>query len=114
MVKPMGLAALANVIKQRIAIRPVRNRDVESVGAILDRTTETTIDGWYRLVEMDSELMSVSMSRENRCCHLRQAFRDIVVRLGSSRLIGSKELIFPAAAAHGLNRGLRAIPPPCW
>lgn len=106
MVKPMGLAALADVIKQRIAMGPVRNREVESVGAILDRTTETTIDGWYRLVEMDGELMSVSMSRENRCRHLRGVFRDIVVRLGSSRLIGSKELISPAAAAHGVNRRL--------
>jgi CheY-like chemotaxis protein len=104
MVKPMGLAVLADVIKQRIAIGPARNRDVESVGAILERTTETTIDGWYRLVEIDSELMSVPMSRENSCRHLQQVFRDIVLRLGSSRVIGSKEVISPAAAAHGLNR----------
>ena len=104
MVKPMGLIALADVIKHRIAIGPVRNREVESVGAILDRTTETTIDEWYRLVQMDSELMSVSMSRDNRCRHLRPLLRDIVVRLGSSRLIGGKEVISPAAAAHGLNR----------
>jgi CheY-like chemotaxis protein len=106
MVKPMGLAALADVIRLRIAIGPVRNREVESVGAILDRTTETTIDGWYRLVEMDSELMSVSMSRDDRCGHLPQVFRDIVIRLGSSRLIGSKEVISPAAAVHGLTRRL--------
>jgi DNA-binding response OmpR family regulator len=104
LVKPMGLAALADVIKQRMAIGPARNREVESVGAILDRTTETTIAEWFRLVELDSELMSVSMSRDNRCRHLRQLFRDIVVRLGSSRLIGSKEVVSPAAAAHGLNR----------
>jgi DNA-binding response OmpR family regulator len=104
LVKPMGLAALADVIKQRIAIGPARNREVESVGAILERTTETTIAEWFRLVELDSELMSVSMSRDNRCRHLRQLFRDIVVRLGSSRLIGSKEVASPAAAAHGLNR----------
>jgi DNA-binding response OmpR family regulator len=104
LVKPMGLAALADVIKQRIAIGPARNREVESVGAILDRTTETTIAEWFRLVELDSELMSVSMSRDNRCRHLRRLFRDIVVRLGSSRLIGGKEVVSPAAAAHGLNR----------
>jgi DNA-binding response OmpR family regulator len=104
LVKPMGLAVLADVIKQRIAIGPARNREVESVGAILDRTTETTIAEWFRLVELDSELMSVSMSRDNRCHHLHQLFRDIVVRLGSSRLIGSKEVVSPAAAAHGLNR----------
>jgi hypothetical protein len=104
LVKPMGLTALADVIKQRIAVGPARNREVESVHAISDRTTETTIAEWFRLVELDSELMSVSMSRDNRCRHLRQLFRDIFVRLGSSRLIGSKEVVSPAAAAHGLNR----------
>jgi CheY-like chemotaxis protein len=104
MVKPMGLAALADAIKQRIAIGPAHNREVESVGSILDRTIETTIDEWYRLVQMDSLLMCVPMSRENRCRHLRQVFRDIVVRLGSTRLIGCKDVISIAAAAHGLNR----------
>jgi hypothetical protein len=48
--------------------------------------------------------MCVPMSRENRCRHLHQVFRDIVVRLGSTRLIGCKEVISIAAAAHGLNR----------
>jgi hypothetical protein len=33
---------------------PVRSREIESVGAILDRTTEATIAEWYRFVQMDS------------------------------------------------------------
>jgi CheY-like chemotaxis protein len=112
MVKPMDLAALADVIKQRIAIGPARTRIVESVGAILARTTETTIAEWYRLVQLDSQLMSVPMSRDYRCRHLRHVFRDIVVRLGSSRLIGCKEVKSPTAAAHGLNRRLAGYTAP--
>jgi hypothetical protein len=53
---------------------------------------------------MDSLLMSVPMSCEHRCRHLPEVFRNIVVRLGSSRLIGSKEAISPAATLHGLDR----------
>jgi CheY-like chemotaxis protein len=104
MVKPMDLMALTNVIQQRIAIGPARTRVVESVGAILARTTESIIAEWYRLVLSDSLLMSVPMTREHRCHHLPQVLRDIVVRLGSSRLIGSKETMSAAAAEHGLDR----------
>jgi CheY-like chemotaxis protein len=104
MVKPMDLVALGDVIRQRIAVGPAGARTVESLGAILARTTETTIAEWYRLVQSDSLLMSVPMSREHRCRHLPQVFRDIVVRLGSSSLIGCKEAISPAAAVHGLDR----------
>jgi len=104
LVKPLELTLLVDILRQRMAIGPARNREIESVGAILDRTTEAAIAEWYRLVQMDSLLMSVPMSCEQRCRHLPQVFRDIVVRLGSSRLIGSKEMISPAAVLHGLDR----------
>ena len=39
----MGVTSLVDVFKQRIGIRPIRNREIESVAAILERTAEATI-----------------------------------------------------------------------
>jgi CheY-like chemotaxis protein len=102
--KPMDLTLLLDVIKQRVAIGPVRNREVETVAAILDRTSYLAIQEWYKLVQTDELVMSVSMSRELRCGHLPQVFRDLVARLLSSKRIGTKELPSAAAAKHGLDR----------
>jgi hypothetical protein len=43
LVKPMGVTPLVDVIKHRIAVGPIRNREIESVAAILERTTKATI-----------------------------------------------------------------------
>jgi CheY-like chemotaxis protein len=104
LVKPMDLTALVDVLKQRIAIGPVRNHQVESVAAILERTTDATIQEWYRLIQTAELVMSIPMTRELRCAHLRQVFADIVSRLLSSKPIGSKDFISPTATAHGRNR----------
>src|SRR5271163_567119 len=94
--KPMDLTLLLDVIKQRVAVGPIRNRKVESVAAILGRASHAAIQEWYKLVQTDELVMSVSMSRELRCGHLPQVFRDLVSRLLSSKGIGTKEL--PSAA----------------
>jgi CheY-like chemotaxis protein len=104
LVKPMDLTLLLNVIKQRVAMGPVRNREIESVAAILDRTSYAAIQEWYKLVQTDELVMSVPMSRELRCGHLPQVFRDLVLRLLSSKRIGTKELPSAGATEHGLNR----------
>jgi CheY-like chemotaxis protein len=104
LVKPMDPTSLVNVIKQRVAVGPVRNREIESVAKILDRTTSAAIQEWYTRVQQDKVLMSVPMPGELRCSHLQQVFRDLVSRLLSSEPIGSKELLSSAAAKHGLNR----------
>ncbi len=104
LVKPMDVASLARVIKERIAVGPVRNREIASVGEILDRSVEPAIAEWYERVERNSLLMSVPMNCELRCGHLPQVFHDLVLRLASSEPIGSGGLISPSAALHGLSR----------
>jgi DNA-binding response OmpR family regulator len=104
LVKPMNMTALVDVIQRRVAVGPVRHRVIESVAAILDRSTQASIQEWYRLIQTERQVMSVPMSRELRCGHLRQVFRELVSRLLSSKPIGSKELVSPAAALHGLDR----------
>jgi DNA-binding response OmpR family regulator len=104
LVKPMDVTELLNAIKQRLASGSRATRVVETVAAILERSAETTIGDWYKRIETDRKVMSISMSYERRCCHLPQLFRDLVSRLLSSKPIGSKELVSDTAAEHGLNR----------
>jgi len=82
----------------------VRSRQIESVGAILDRTTEAAIAEWYSLVQKESLLMSIPMSCEHRCGHLPHLFHDLVIRLGSSTPACSKESLSSHAVLHGIKR----------
>jgi DNA-binding response OmpR family regulator len=104
LVKPMVGTELLNAIKQRLASGSRATRAVETVAAILERSAENTIGDWYKCIETDKKVMSISMSYEQRCGHLPQLFRDLVSRLLSSKPIGSKELVSDTAAEHGLNR----------
>jgi CheY-like chemotaxis protein len=104
LLKPMDVTSLVHVIEQRIAVGPVRNREIVSVGEILDRSVEPAIAEWYGRVEKNRLLMSVPMTCEVRCGHLPQVFQDLVLRLASPELSGGGELLSPAAALHGLNR----------
>jgi len=51
LVKPVNIPSLVEVIQHRVAIGPSRARVIESVAAILDRTTQDTIRKWYDLTQ---------------------------------------------------------------
>jgi hypothetical protein len=77
---------------------------LESVATILERTALTTIQGWYELAMLSELLMVVPMPREQRCSHLPRLFRDLVFRLRSPAISGTKELFTEDAAEHGVAR----------
>jgi hypothetical protein len=77
---------------------------LETVATILERTALTTIQDWYELAVLDEILMAVPMSREQRCSHLPRLFRDLVFRLRSPTISGTKELFTEDAAEHGVAR----------
>jgi DNA-binding response OmpR family regulator len=104
LVKPMDVKALVDSIRERLAVGPPTVRVVETVAAILERTAQSTIEDWFKLVQTDQKVMAVSLDRDQRCGHLPQVFRDLVSRLRSSKPIGSKELISTASVRHGLDR----------
>jgi DNA-binding response OmpR family regulator len=104
MVKPMDVTALVEAIEQRLASGTPSVRTVETVATIVERSTEIATQEWFELVESDDIVMAVQLSREQRCGHLPQVFRDLVARLLSSRPIGSREILSPAAAQHGVAR----------
>jgi CheY-like chemotaxis protein len=104
LVKPVEVTSLVRVIKERLAIGPVRYRQTESLDAILERATGSTIRDWYKLILQEKLVMSVPMSHDLRCGHLPQLFRELADRLRASEPIGTKRLVSPAAALHGMNR----------
>jgi YesN/AraC family two-component response regulator len=104
LVKPMEVMALVKAIKQRVKTGAPLPQMVETVAGILQRSVEDTIQAWYGRIKTDRKVMAVSMTFEQRTCHLQQVFRDLVSRLESSKPIGSKELVSRAARDHGINR----------
>jgi YesN/AraC family two-component response regulator len=104
LVKPMEVMALVEAIKQRVKTGAPPPRVVETVAEILQRSVEETIQAWYGRIKTDKKVMAISMTFEQRTCHLQQVFRDLVSRLESSKPIGSKELVSKAASDHGINR----------
>jgi YesN/AraC family two-component response regulator len=104
LVKPMEVAALVEAIKQRVKTGAPVPQVVETVAAILQRSAEETIRAWYGRIKTDKKVMEISMTFEQRTCHLQQVFKDLVSRLESAKPIGSKELVSKAASEHGINR----------
>jgi YesN/AraC family two-component response regulator len=104
LIKPSNITTLVGAIKQRLAGEIVAPPQVETVAIILARSVEILIQQWFERIETDEAIMKIPLSFEQRTCHLPQVFRDLVVRLNSSKPIGSKELVLKAAADHGINR----------
>jgi CheY-like chemotaxis protein len=104
LVKPMNVPDLIDAITQRLAKGPLHKRTVETLATILERTTEASIDDWYKEVEKEDSIMAVSLNREARCKHLPQLFLDLGRRLQALMPLGSKDLKSKSASDHGLER----------
>jgi CheY-like chemotaxis protein len=102
--KPMEISALVEAITTRFSQGPGSSRIIETVATILERSAPQCIEEWFDQVQADSELMKVHLTREERCSHLPQVFRDLVGRLNASQPIGTKASFSAAAEFHGVNR----------
>jgi CheY-like chemotaxis protein len=107
LVKPMKIPDLIAAITQRLAKGPLHKRKVETLATILERTTADSIDDWYAGVEKEDTLMANHMTREARCQHLPQLFRDLGRRLQAFEPLGTKKLKSDSASNHGLDRRKR-------
>jgi DNA-binding response OmpR family regulator len=105
LVKPMAPGALIETIRERLKRGPAsRSHPAESVATILEQNTQSTISEWLLRVELEPHVISVPLDTEERCAHLPQLFRDLVSRLRNPLPLGTRALLSPAAAAHGLLR----------
>jgi CheY-like chemotaxis protein len=105
MIKRTDSTELVELIKRRIANGTAHSRPkVESVATILERAAPSCIEEWFLEVQLDSKLLLISLTREQRCGHLPQVFRDLVARLRAALPLGTKGQVSPSAANHGLTR----------
>jgi len=75
-----------------------------AIAEILSRNTESAIQMWFDLLQQGEKVASVPMDYEQRCDYLPQVFRELISRLRSSQVIGSKGRVSIAATKHGLDR----------
>ena len=76
----------------------------DNVANVLERETEVTIDNWYSRAGKENDLITVPLSREQRCAHLPEMFRDLVTRLRGPLPLGTRALTSDAAHDHGCLR----------
>ncbi len=104
LLKPIDMVSLIQVINQRVAGDPQRRREIVTVATILERNRDSIIQEWFRRVQAEETLMSIPLSREQRCSHLPLVFIDLICRLRSQEPMGTKEPRSTGAARHGVNR----------
>jgi CheY-like chemotaxis protein len=105
MIKGTDLTELLESIKRRISKGTAHARPkVESVATILERATSSCIESWFQQVQLDSKLLVVPLTPEQRWGHLPQLFRDLVARLRAASPFGINGPLSSFAANHGLTR----------
>jgi CheY-like chemotaxis protein len=105
LVKPMSPPVLIQTIRNRLKSgATASSRVTRTVAHILEHDTQITIDDWLTRVDAEPDVISVPLSPQKRTAHLPQLFRDLVSRLRSSLPLGTRALVSPAAAEHGLLR----------
>ncbi len=107
LIKPMDISALVDAITKRLSDGPSGSRSIETVATILERSSSECIDAWFARVQQDKQLMKVVLTREQRCSHLSQVFRDLVARLNADHPLGTVGALSAAAEEHGVNRRMQ-------
>jgi DNA-binding response OmpR family regulator len=103
-VKPQAIGSLVSLIRTKMATGTTPPRVIATVAAILDEATDATIQDWLARADADRHILSIPLSDAERTAHLPQLFRDLAHRLQNPLPLGSRALVSPAAARHGLLR----------
>jgi DNA-binding response OmpR family regulator len=104
LVKPLDPGILVKTIRERLKWKRAPTRPVETVAAILEQETQSTISDWLLRVELEPEIITVRLDNEARSAHLPQLFSDLVTRLRQPLPLGTRALLSPASVDHGLLR----------
>ena len=104
LLKPMDVSSLVQVIEERLVSGAPNPRQIETVAAILERTSPSIVQDWMKHVRLEERLMAIPLSNEERSGHLPELIGDLVRRLRSFKPLGTKELKSTAAENHGILR----------
>ena len=103
LVKPIEIAALREIIHDRVAHRVLHKPfTAKSVASILEQDLDATIQDWMKLVERDEELTCIPLSFEERTGHLPNLLADLIYRLRIPRTTQAN--ISTPAREHGTLR----------
>jgi CheY-like chemotaxis protein len=106
LLKPMAPGILIETIRDRLkrGASSTPTRAAQNVATILEHETQATIDGWLLMVAAEPDIISVQLTQKERCAHLPQLFRDMVLRLRTPLPLGTRASVSPSAAEHGQLR----------
>ena len=104
LVKPQAVGNLVALIRWKMKTGTGPARVVTSIATILEEQTQATIKDWLDRIDADRLVISIPMDNVKRAAHLPQLFSDLVSRLRSPLALGTRALVSPAAAKHGLLR----------
>jgi DNA-binding response OmpR family regulator len=105
LVKPMAPELLIETIRERLKRgTATRTLAAYNVATILEQNTQSTIDEWLMRVELEPHIISIPLTAAERCAYLPSLFQDLVTRLRNPLPLGTRALVSPAAATHGLLR----------
>ena len=108
LVKPIGFAEIADIIKRKLADPSAHTAlNKERVAAILERDLEPTIKSWMARVEHTEELTAIPLTYQERTGHLPTLLSDLVRRLRLGLTPNAKSPISRAAREHGILRRKR-------
>jgi hypothetical protein len=91
-------------IKDRLKQGAAPGRVVDNVATILEQESQPTIKDWLQRVDAEPHILTIHMPDTERSAHLPQLFRDLVSRLRHPLPLGTRALVSPSAASHGLQR----------
>jgi CheY-like chemotaxis protein len=107
--KPVKGAAIAQVIRQRLAPPPPPAPAPEPVAAIpaatlLEREAAAITEAWLRKMDETGGLKAVPLPREEQAGYMDDALKEIVYRLRYPQPLGSMTLFSMASLQHGARR----------
>ncbi len=104
--KPVKGAAIAQVIRQRLAPPPPPPEPVavQPVATLLEREAAAITEAWLRKMDETGGLKAVPLAREEWAGYLDDALKEIVYRLRYPQPLGTMTLFSMASLQHGARR----------
>lgn len=77
---------------------------IQTVADVLEKNSDGAIAHWLARVDSEPDIISISLTPDDRCAHLPDMFQDLVARLRSGMPLGTRALSSDAADNHGNRR----------
>jgi CheY-like chemotaxis protein len=107
LVKPLPAQELVKSIREHLKLRPPPAPALQSVADIIECASQSIIEDWLESVRSQPNLASIAIDDNERCEHLPQLFRDMVVRLRFPLPLGSQAVVSDTARRLGDSRRRR-------